>query len=286
MAFAVPGKDCAILWARIVNPALTTGHATATADSPWQFRRRWGTQGALREEPSMRIWPGRRRKSFEKSPEGKLAGLLARHAVTCVIDVGANTGQTGTMLRRIGFTGRIVSFEPGPPAHADLARAAASDPAWTVPPPMAVGRAPGEIVLHIAEASDMSSALAPTGALLQALPKSRAGASVTVPVTTVAAIMADHGLAGETVLLKIDTQGMELDVLAGAEPVLADIAGIHAELSLIPLYQGEPDYLEVLQWLHARGFRPAMLTERTFSRTLGRQLQVDGLFFRADAAAD
>lgn len=233
----------------------------------------------------MRIWPGRRRKSFEKSPEGKLAGLLARHTITCVIDVGANTGQTGAMLRRIGFTGRIVSFEPGPAAHGALARAAAPDPRWDVPPPLAVGRAAGEITIHIAEASDMSSALAPTEALLRALPKSRAGASATVPVTTVAAIMADHGLEGETVLLKIDTQGMELEVLAGAEPVLPRIAGIHIEMSLIPLYAGEPDYLQVLQVLHGHGYEPAMLTERTFSRTLGRQLQVDGLFFRRQRAA-
>lgn len=231
----------------------------------------------------MQLWPAlRRRAPHPKSADGKLAGLLARHRIGCVLDVGANTGQTGQLLRRIGFAGRILSFEPGPEAHAALAAAAAGDPGWLVAPRTAVGRAPGEITLHIADASDMSSALPPTADLLQALPKSRAARSATAPVTTVAAIFAEHRLQGETVLLKVDTQGMELEVLAGAEPVLPAIAAIHIEMSLRPLYEGEPDYLAVLQVLHGHGYRPEMLTERTFSRALGRQLQVDGFFVRSD----
>jgi FkbM family methyltransferase len=234
----------------------------------------------------MRLWPAsRRRKSFAKSPEGKLAGLLALHGISCVIDVGANIGQTGHMLRQLGFAGRILSFEPGPAAHDALRAAAAGDPRWLVAPRMAVGRAAGAINLNIAEASDMSSALAPTAELLRALPRSRAGSSATAPVTTVSAILAEYRLEGETILLKIDTQGMELDVLAGAEPVLPSIDAIHIEMSLRPLYEGEPDYLAVLQVLHGHGYRPEMLSERTFSRTLGRQLQVDGLFVREDRSS-
>lgn len=231
----------------------------------------------------MKFWPPRRRsKAFAKSTEGKFAALLAQHRIGCVIDVGANIGQTGQMLRQIGYRGRILSFEPGPEAHAALTAVAATDPNWTAAPRQAVGRASGEITLHVSEATDMSSALPPTDDLLRALPKTRFTGDSVVPVTTVAAIMAEHGVAGVPVLLKIDTQGMEMEVLEGAAPVLPAIAGIHVEMSLQPLYEGEPDYLTVLQFLHGHSYRPSMLTERNFSRTLGRQLQVDGLFFRAD----
>ncbi|MEZ5666837.1 MAG: FkbM family methyltransferase [Alphaproteobacteria bacterium] len=227
----------------------------------------------------MGIWPGSRGKAFRKSTEGKLAGLLARHRIGCVIDVGANTGQTGQMLRRIGFAGRIVSFEPGPAAHAALSAAAAGDAGWTVAPRTAVGAERGTITLTLSEASDRSSALPPPTRDARPAPhtrhrhRRRAGDHGH-------AIVADHCRAGERLLLKIDTQGMEMAVLAGAEPVLDRIDAIHVEMSLLPLYEGEPDYLAILQHLHARGFRPAMLTERTFSEALGRQLQVDGLFFR------
>ena len=228
----------------------------------------------------MKLWPRSRRRALRKSTDGKVAGLLARHGITCVIDIGANAGQTGKMLRRHGYRGRIISFEPGPDAHAALCLSAANDDGWTVAERLAVGAEPGTITMNISEATDMSSALAPTAELLRALPRTRLADSAQASVTTVAAIVADYGIAGETLLLKIDTQGMEMAVLTGAEPVLSSISGLHVEMSLRPLYEGEPDYLTVLHFLRDRGFEPAMLTERTFSETLGRQLQVDGLFFR------
>lgn len=56
-----------------------------------------------------------------------------------VLDVGANVGQFGAGLRRAGFSGTIVSFEPLSAAHARLSEIAAGDPAWHVAPRMALG---------------------------------------------------------------------------------------------------------------------------------------------------
>jgi len=41
-----------------------------------------------------------------------LKRMLDRHRITTVLDIGANVGGFGLLLRRIGFAGRIVSFEP------------------------------------------------------------------------------------------------------------------------------------------------------------------------------
>jgi len=221
------------------------------------------------------------RRKPHKTPEGRLAIVLAAQGIDVFLDVGANVGQTGKSLRASGYAKRIVSFEPGPEAHRALMAAAAGDPAWTVAEPVALGEAPGHAVLNVAESSDMSSTLPATAALLEALPRSRPARSVEVEVATIADVLPRYARLEDRVFLKIDTQGVDMQVLRGAEPVFDRIAGIQVEMSLLPLYADETDYLTILNYLDRHGYRPHILTERTFARRLQRQLQVDGVFFRA-----
>lgn len=56
--------------------------------------------------------------------------------------------------------------------------------------------------------------------------------------------------------LKIDIQGGELSVFKHAQNKLANCAVIHTEISFIPLYQGQPTFSEVDQFLRHLGFIP------------------------------
>ncbi|EEU9512535.1 FkbM family methyltransferase, partial [Escherichia coli] len=48
----------------------------------------------------------------------------------------------------------------------------------------------------------------------------------------------------EVDLLKIDTQGSELNILVGGEQVLNNTLCIQLEVSFIPLYEGQPSFGE------------------------------------------
>ena len=61
------------------------------------------------------------------------------------------------------------------------------------------------------------------------------------------------------VFVKLDTQGFDLAVLEGAKDTIRDIAAIQTEMSVIPIYEGAPDYVTTIRALESSGFRLAGL---------------------------
>ena len=80
--------------------------------------------------------------------------------------------------------------------------------------------------------------------------------------------------------MKIDTQGFEWQVLNGAQNVLPGIHGILLELSLIPLYEGQHLWQEMIVRLEQEGFTFWALQPGFVDPHNGRTLQVDGIFYR------
>ena len=210
----------------------------------------------------------------------RLVAVLAHEAVDAVLDVGANEGQYGRLLRDAGYAGPILSFEPLPGPHAALTAAAAGDPAWRVAPPMALGKVAGEVVIERSAESDMSSIL-PQSPLLQTLsPSSAVVERLAVPCARLDALGQLLDPAWRRLHLKIDVQGFEPHVLAGARGLLPRIATIQLELALQPVYAGEVDWRVMVDRLRDLGFRPALVLPGYFERKLARMLQLDMLFAR------
>ncbi len=67
--------------------------------------------------------------------------------------------------------------------------------------------------------------------------------------------LAAHGVPRAD-FLELDTQGSELEILAGAERALHDtVVGIQAEVEFAPMYVHQPLFADVDAFLRARGFQ-------------------------------
>jgi hypothetical protein len=92
---------------------------------------------------------------------GHLRALFERLDINCVIDVGANIGQYGSLIRRAGYAGRILSIEPIAEAYGALRQRARRDQHWQTMN-IALGERDETRLLNIFAADDLSSFLAPS----------------------------------------------------------------------------------------------------------------------------
>lgn len=206
--------------------------------------------------------------------------LLATYEINAVLDVGANTGQYAQQLRRLGYRGRILSFEPLSSAFAELRRNHARVPdKWEIAN-AGLGERAGRAVLNIAANSYSSSILPMLPAHSVNAPDSSFIDKEEVAIDTVDSIIETRVRPTERLFLKSDTQGYEANVLAGAAKHLDRILGLQLEMSLIPLYEGELLLVEMISYLAERGFTLMSLEPGFASPTTGQLLQTDGLFFR------
>lgn len=205
--------------------------------------------------------------------------LLDSYSITAVIDVGANTGQYGRELRRAGYRGKIVSFEPLPTAFENLCRVASLDGNW-VCHGIALGETDDVVELHVAGNSVSSSILPMLDAHTSAEPTSAYTTSVQVPLHRLDDLASDILQSEDRLSLKLDVQGYELAVLNGAANTIENAYLIECELSLIPLYKGQLLYREMIDHLYSLGFDLVGIDPGFVDVSSGRLLQVDGVFAR------
>ena len=224
---------------------------------------------------------GRRGFEVRRHPATRRQCVLARHGIDLVIDVGAADGGYGTTVRSFGYAGSIVSFEPQAAAFDRLLATIADDPRWTARR-LALGPEPGEVTMNIASNSTSSSILPMLDSHVAAAPSVTYVGTETVAVARLDDEVRELLPLHESPFLKIDTQGFEREVLAGATATVAACVGLQLELSLVPLYEGGMLIDEAIGWAYDHGFHMVGL-EQGYAAPTGEILQIDGVFVRAAA---
>jgi FkbM family methyltransferase len=206
--------------------------------------------------------------------------LMESRGVDVVLDVGANAGQYGELLRERGYAGRIVSLEPVAEAFAELERRARADGRWEAVC-VAVSDSDGELTLNVTGDSRSTSALTRNERFAD-LPGWAPKESRSVPARRLDGLVSELLRPGERAYLKLDVQGYERHVLAGAGDALSRFEAIELELSVTSLYEGQPSLVEMLPLLARGGFRPVSLEPILLDED-GMLMELDGLFARARA---
>ena len=213
-----------------------------------------------------------------------VAAMLELYGVNCVFDVGANTGQYAKRLRKAGYTGRIVSFEPTSETFARLEQAAAQDPDWQVHR-CGLGRAETTAEIHTGWKT-MNSLLPASDYGKDRYSRFAKTDTEEIRIRRLDEVM-DEALAGITdprPYLKMDTQGYDLEVFAGAGKRIDEFVGMQSEVACLRLYEGSPGMGEAVAAYEAEGFGITGMYPVTREATTGRVIEFDCVMMRAAAA--
>jgi FkbM family methyltransferase len=198
-----------------------------------------------------------------------------------VIDIGVAAGTP--WLYDAFPKSKLVLIDPLPlsaPALADLRRKHDADVYRN-----ALGAQAGELVLNYDEAAPSSSSLLSASQTIkqgwEARGVSRRIKQVTVPVMTLDDTISQVDYQAPF-LIKIDTEGYELEVLKGADASLQKAEVVISEVAVMRRFEGSYEFAQLVRHLDERGFRLFdLLDVKTFGRG-GPINYLDAAFVRRD----
>lgn len=195
----------------------------------------------------------RRRSTLLKLDHLNL-GLLPEGALRqpdWIVDIGANVGDWTADLLDFCPGARILCIEPEPRLAAGLRQRFAGAGNVTVRQ-TAVGQTAGKAEFKLMQNAVLNSLRNPAASMQQINPEPfQVKEVIQVDVNPLDAIVPADG---RITLLKIDTQGFEREVLAGAGATLQRTDYVLLEVNFQPHYEGEAGFFELDAIMQRHGF--------------------------------
>ena len=167
----------------------------------------------------------------------------------------ANT--TTSCATRSCIDGPIISFEPVSHHIDGLRERSRGDRDWHIEG-YALGSSDGSLPINVMVSDQFSSFLEPDHGRV----KDYAGLNVpchteTVTVRTLDVVLPvlQERIGFDRPYLKIDTQGFDIEVLRGAADSLPAVKALQTEASVIGIYKGMPQYMDIIRYLERARLR-------------------------------
>lgn len=204
--------------------------------------------------------------------------LELRHPVKpwTLVDVGANTGEFSAAVATLVQLESVHAFEPQPSCHVQLSKILQSIPNSRLHP-AAVGANTGEIELFCTANSKLSSVLSPAHSVSNSYKKNDflLKRNMMVPLVRLDDVIPRGTEIG---LMKIDVQGFELSVLAGAERSLRSTSALLMEVNYVKHYEDGAVFDDLYNAVRSHGFHLAGISS-PYSGHLG-PLWADAMFIK------
>jgi FkbM family methyltransferase len=210
-----------------------------------------------------------------------LQQILKLLEIDVVFDVGASFGQYGERLRKIGYLGHIVSFEPQLAAFSVLREKTLKDANWDAVP-IALGDQEITQNLNVSQNSMSSSFLFTAPDILCIEPTIARVRTESVSVRRLDQIYRSLDGSGANFFLKLDVQGYEPNVLTGAREFLLTCRAVQMEIALLPSYQCQLLFQDMVELMLQKRFLLVHLERGLWDPCSGFLIEVDGIFVRQD----
>ncbi|MEI7379280.1 MULTISPECIES: FkbM family methyltransferase [Pectobacterium] len=176
-----------------------------------------------------------------------------------VVDIGANPIDGEPPYKDLLLSGKVdlIGFEPQRDALNELNTKKGIHERYL---PYAVGTGE-EVTLYLCRASGMTSTLRPNFTILNHFQGYPVWAEILHEERLRTVRLDDIDEIKGIDWLKIDIQGGELNVFLNAEEKLKDTLVIQTEVNFIQLYENQPLFAEIDQWMRAHGFMLHTLLE-------------------------
>jgi FkbM family methyltransferase len=199
-----------------------------------------------------------------------LQAIFRKHPFTLIVDVGANRGDTVRVFSQRFQTARIDAYEPFESTFAELSsncKSLTNTRCFKA----ALGREAGELSVPVSRQSELNS-------LVVGLQSSEDSVGMeTIEVQTLDDIYANVEIID---ILKIDTEGFEMQVLSGATTLLsqARILAIFAEVTFIDSDRRHTPFSTILEFLAKYGYYCVGVYDQSRFGSMGSEGYANALF--------
>jgi len=217
---------------------------------------------------------------YEK--DQNLIKTIKENKINSIIDVGANTGQFAEEMFKNNYKGYVLSFEPLKHEHSILLKKKQKMKKnnWEIAQRCALGSCEKKININISGMRQSSSILEISKIHTDLYPNSK-----NIDIEEISMFPLDNFKdqiisMEKNILLKIDTQGYELEILKGAKKIFEFVNLLLVEVSLVELYKSQPLFDEILSCVKELGFSIWSIDRAVTNYKTGQTYQLDIVFVK------